>query len=241
VVVGCDGRGEELKTLVVQHLESRGVAVKDMGSDMHYVIAASVAREVQASKGNCRGVLFGGIGEGAAIVANKFKGVYAASAVSAMSARLARAMHDANVLALGSFDTEAGSAPQIVDAFLGQAFAEAPAAPGEAEPKWWTPELAEELKLSMPEVGKVEMCAIDEGVQDFLYSANAMAARASGFAEPEVACTEDSAAAAGPPQTPPSPPRQGGASGMSAAKSSYASALNDGPPPTPPPPPLRRR
>merc|ERR1712032_424880 len=76
--------------------------------------------------------------------------------------------HDANVLALSAVSTRADGAKHIIDSFLSQAFGEAPVERGERIPEWWTPELVKDLTAAVPEVGKLELVAIDEGVQEFL-------------------------------------------------------------------------
>lgn len=102
--MGSDHAGLALKKTVKAELSRRGHRVEDMGtysaSPCDYpVYAARVARAVAGRRAG-RGVLMCGTGIGMGIAANKVRGIRAAVAWDAASARLAAAHNDANVLCL---------------------------------------------------------------------------------------------------------------------------------------------
>merc|ERR1719424_2275218 len=81
VAVASDDMGMDLKIAIVEHLRSQGMVVQDLGNSSEYhAAAASVAKAVQDGGATCRGMLFSGTGVGAVILANKFRGIYAAVA-----------------------------------------------------------------------------------------------------------------------------------------------------------------
>ena len=105
ISLGSDHAGFRYKEKVKELLGSLGHEVKDFGTfsqdpvDYHLFIrpaAEAVAR------GECeRGIVFGGSGNGEAMVANKVHGVRCALCWSEESARLSRQHNDANVLSMG--------------------------------------------------------------------------------------------------------------------------------------------
>jgi ribose 5-phosphate isomerase B len=68
------------------------------------------------------GVLLCGSGAGAAIAANKLKGVRAALCHDSFSARQSREDDDANVMCLGERVIGAGLALELIDRFLASSF-----------------------------------------------------------------------------------------------------------------------
>ncbi len=122
IVVAGDPWGVELKDAVKAHLQELGHEVVDLGGSKqadvkYYDAAASAARKIQTGEAD-RAVLCCGTGMGMAIVANKFKGVYASVIESALTARLCRAVNDSNVLAMGGLIVAPFVAIQAVDAWL---------------------------------------------------------------------------------------------------------------------------
>jgi ribose 5-phosphate isomerase B len=127
VALGADHAGVSLKDAVRALLESRGIAVQDLGANgadsVDYPdFAASVARQVTAGSADV-GILVCGTGIGMAIAANKFDGIRAANVGDVESARLSREHNDANVLTLGARRTAPEAALQIVSTFLETPFA----------------------------------------------------------------------------------------------------------------------
>jgi ribose 5-phosphate isomerase B len=126
IALGGDHAGFLLKAEVKRHLERLGHEVVDFGTDSedpvdYPVFCAAVARAVARGEAEL-GVVFGGSGQGEQIVANKVHGVRAALCHNELTARLARAHNDANVLALGGRLLGAEPALGIVDEFLATGF-----------------------------------------------------------------------------------------------------------------------
>ena len=106
IAVGCDHGGYKLKEEIKKYLEEIGLEYKDFGTyneerTDYPIYAKEVANSV--SKGECeKGILICRSGHGMAIVANKFKGVRAASITNEDDARFAKADDDINVMTLGA-------------------------------------------------------------------------------------------------------------------------------------------
>ena len=122
IAIGCDHAGTGLKNVVIAHLETRGIEVKDVGTytteSCHYpVFADAVCKKV--TSGECElGILICGTGIGMSMAANKHKGIRAACCSDTFSARLTREHNDANVLCFGERVVGAGLAIELVDAFI---------------------------------------------------------------------------------------------------------------------------
>lgn len=129
IVIASDKSGFRLKEAVKEHLAGRGFAVEDCGTqDMEngvpfFEAAPVVAKKVQ-SKEYERGILVCGTGMGMAVVANKFRGVYAACVESLYAAEKCRAINDANILTLGGWMIADELGCAIVDKFLDTQFTE---------------------------------------------------------------------------------------------------------------------
>ncbi len=126
IALGTDHAGYKLKEVVKNHLLSKGYDVLDFGTDsdtpVDYPDFVRPAAE-SVAKGECGlGVVFGGSGNGEAIVANKVKGIRCGLCWNVESARLAREHNNANVIALGGRMVSEGEAKNIVDAWIEAAF-----------------------------------------------------------------------------------------------------------------------
>jgi RpiB/LacA/LacB family sugar-phosphate isomerase len=126
IALGADHAGFELKEAVKQHLQSRGLRVRDFGANSatstdYPDYAQAVGRSVTAGEADL-GVLCCKTGVGMSIAANKVPGIRAAQVFDEPTAALARAHNDANVLCLAAQSTGAEAARRIVDAFLGARF-----------------------------------------------------------------------------------------------------------------------
>jgi ribose 5-phosphate isomerase B len=105
IALGADHAGYRYKQMVAEFLREQGHEVRDFGTDSEESVdypdfirpaAAAVAG------GECdRGIVFGGSGNGEAMVANRLRGIRCALCWSEESARLARAHNDANMISLG--------------------------------------------------------------------------------------------------------------------------------------------
>ncbi|MCP4642634.1 MAG: RpiB/LacA/LacB family sugar-phosphate isomerase [bacterium] len=155
IVMGADPWGVELKDAVKEHLQGAGHEVADIGSTgpdneiPYYDAAASAARLIQAGDAEC-GVLFCGTGMGMAIVANKFKGIYASVIESEFTARMCKAVNNANVLTMGSMVVTPYIAIRSVDAWLSTRHTEG------------LEEFEGFLKTALTEVAKIEATAMEE-------------------------------------------------------------------------------
>ena len=126
IVLGCDHGGFGLKGKIVEHLNSRGYEVVDVGTystdSCNYPDYAHKVCEVIQS-GECElGILICGTGIGMSMAANKHQGIRAAVCENVFSARMTRMHNDANVLCLGERVVGPGLACDLLDAFLNAEF-----------------------------------------------------------------------------------------------------------------------
>jgi len=121
VVLASDHAGYPLKESVKQHLESRGIAVTDVGTfstdPVDYPAVIRKGCQVVLNE-KIPGIVFGGSGNGEAIAANKVRGIRAALCYSEETARLGRQHNDANVMSLGGRLISPELANRLVDIFL---------------------------------------------------------------------------------------------------------------------------
>lgn len=105
IVVGCDHGGFPLKDTVIESVEAAGHEVIDVGTFSADAVdfpdfTKKVGEKIQGGEAE-RGILICGSGIGAAIAANKMKGIYASICHDTYSAAQG-VEHDAmNVLCLG--------------------------------------------------------------------------------------------------------------------------------------------
>ncbi len=120
--IGNDHGGYELKLAVVEHLLSRGIEVRNVGSDsteiVRYPYYAALVAEAIARGEARRGILICSTGIGMSIIANKYREIRAALCTSTYMARMTRAHNDSNVLCLGGKITGVFEALDILDAWL---------------------------------------------------------------------------------------------------------------------------
>ena len=115
-----------MKDAVIAHLQERGWAVIDVGTDSsdscdYPVFAHEVCKNIQ--DGNAElGILICGTGIGMSLVANKHRGIRAAACSDTFSARLTRVHNNANVLCFGTRVVGIGLALDLVDNFLDAEF-----------------------------------------------------------------------------------------------------------------------
>lgn len=158
VYLASDGFGKPLLEAIEKYLnEKTGIAVKNLGSDSYYDIAAHLASTLQKDESpESTGILFCGTGMGVGIVANKFDGVRAAVCENTTAAKYSRAVNNANVLCMGKLITPPDQAKEIVDCFLSQNFIQAPLDSEGKVVDWWTDETEKFLSTSMDGISKVE-------------------------------------------------------------------------------------
>ncbi|MEW6568966.1 MAG: ribose 5-phosphate isomerase B [Chloroflexota bacterium] len=126
VAVACDHAGFPLKELVIQTVRSAGHEVLDLGTDSTDPVdypdfAKKVGRAIQHGQAE-RGVLLCGSGVGAAVAANKMRGVRAGLCHDTYTAHQSVEHDDANVLTLGARVIGPEVAREVVLAFLGTRF-----------------------------------------------------------------------------------------------------------------------
>ncbi len=122
IAIACDHGGLELKTALVEKLQSWSHEVVDRGVNGPESVdypdyALDVARRVASGEVDL-GVLVCGTGIGMSIAANKVPGIRAALAGDEFSARMARQHNNANVLCLGNRVLGLGTGAGILEAWL---------------------------------------------------------------------------------------------------------------------------
>lgn len=126
IAIGSDHGGFEMKGFVMEHLASRGLEYKDLGtytaeSTDYPIYGEAVARAVASGEYEL-GIVICGTGIGVSIAANKVPGVRAALCGDCFSAEMAKAHNNANVIALGARVLGRDLALKIVDTFLDTQF-----------------------------------------------------------------------------------------------------------------------
>ncbi|MFA6314814.1 MAG: RpiB/LacA/LacB family sugar-phosphate isomerase [Candidatus Paceibacterota bacterium] len=142
IVLAADHAGYELKEIIKKYLEDNGKKVFDVGAhkfvaDDDYPIfmteaAMMVARDM---KGETKAIIFGGSGQGEAVVANRFPGVRATvwyggkSQASDQSVnpdhdviKLSREHNDSNILSIGARFVTADETKKAVELWLSTQF-----------------------------------------------------------------------------------------------------------------------
>ncbi len=127
ILMASDHAGVLLKSFLIQQLNSQYKIVDFGPSNDNRVdypdYAALVAQELQKNLNlNCVGILICGSGIGMSITANKFKGIRAAVVESVLTAELARAHNNANILCLGARIINEELALKMTKAFLNTNF-----------------------------------------------------------------------------------------------------------------------
>lgn len=126
IAIGSDHGGFKYKTIVKEHLLSKGYDVVDVGTSSeescHYpLFGAEVGRKV-ASKECDFGVVICTSGEGICMAANKIKGVRCGIAYNDDVAKLMRQHNDANVIAFGQKFMDIEDVLRRIDIFLSSTF-----------------------------------------------------------------------------------------------------------------------
>ena len=123
LAIGSDKSGFAVKEAIKAYLTEAGVAFDDLGtvdlSEVHpyYRVASDVAPLVQNGTYE-KAVLVCGTGAGMCVVSNKFKGVHAVACEGFYSAKMARAINNANVLCMGGWIVGPEMAIEMVKTFL---------------------------------------------------------------------------------------------------------------------------
>lgn len=127
IILCADHGGFELKNKIKQYLISKNVEVFDAGAleydpeDDYPDYAIKASQKVLENNEN-KGIFICKSSIGVCMVANRFKGIRAASAQTVSDAQMARRHEDANVLCLGANITPYENAIEIAEKFLQTAF-----------------------------------------------------------------------------------------------------------------------
>ena len=126
IAIGADHGGVEVKSAIIDSLESAGHEVVDHGTNSGESVdypdyAHAVARSVAAGRADY-GVLVCKTGIGMSIAANRVAGVRAARLCSTEDATVTRGHNDANIACLGASDLSPEVAVAITEAFLKAGF-----------------------------------------------------------------------------------------------------------------------
>jgi RpiB/LacA/LacB family sugar-phosphate isomerase len=122
VGVACDHAGFPLKEVVLQAVRSAGHEVVDLGTHSAEPVdypdyAEKLGRAIQEGKAE-RGILLCGSGVGAAVAANKLRGIRAGMCHDSYSAHQCVEHDDVNILALGGRVIGPETASELVGIFL---------------------------------------------------------------------------------------------------------------------------
>ncbi|MCM3900807.1 MAG: ribose 5-phosphate isomerase B [Pyrinomonadaceae bacterium] len=127
IAVGADHGGHPLNERVIEELRAAGHEITDFGThdgsqpDDYPDYALKVGQDVQSGAVEI-GILICGSGVGAAVAANKLKGVRAALCGDTYSAHQSREHDDCNVLCLGARVIGVELAMEIARAFVAARF-----------------------------------------------------------------------------------------------------------------------
>ncbi len=126
IALGADHAGYQMKEAVKAHLEIQGYEIVDFGTANTAAVdypdyCRPAAESVARGDSDC-GLVFGGSGNGEAMVANKVPGIRCGVCWNIESARLTKEHNNANVIALGGRMVSQAEGIAIVDAWLNAAF-----------------------------------------------------------------------------------------------------------------------
>ena len=126
IALGTDHAGYAAKLAVNAHLSARGLEVLDFGThsaeSCDYPDFVRPAAEAVAQGKADLGIVFGGSGNGEAIVANKVNGIRCGVVWNVESAHLTKLHNDANVIAIGGRMVPESELGAVVDAWLDTEF-----------------------------------------------------------------------------------------------------------------------
>ncbi|MDB5259284.1 MAG: ribose-5-phosphate isomerase ribose 5-phosphate isomerase [Candidatus Taylorbacteria bacterium] len=126
ILIGTDHAGFELKNILVTYLKENGYNVEDMGAhtldpeDDYPKLLIPVAMRVLEDPQNIKAIVFGGSGNGEAMICNRFPEVRAAVYYGGPIeiVKLSREHNDANVLSLGARFIDEKQMKNVVDLWL---------------------------------------------------------------------------------------------------------------------------
>lgn len=127
IAIGSDKSGFLLKEAIKNYLKEIKVDFEDLGTQnmengVPYFKVASTISPIIVSGEYEKGILICGTGAGMSVVANKYKGITAVACESVYSAKMCRAINNANVLCMGGWIVAENMGIQMVKAFLETSF-----------------------------------------------------------------------------------------------------------------------
>lgn len=126
IAIGSDHGGYKLKEEIKRYLEEKEIEYKDYGTISEertdYPIYASKVANAIINKECDKGILLCRSGHGMTIVANKYKGIRAATILSEEGAKFAKSDDDINVITLGGDYLTVNQAICIIRTWLGTEF-----------------------------------------------------------------------------------------------------------------------
>ena len=135
IVVGCDNAAVDLKNILIDFLQKKGVTVEDEGcmssSDptVYPMVAKRVCDNIIASGYTKRGLLVCGTGIGMCMTANKFPGIRAAVGHDSYSAERSSLSNNGNVICFGSRVIGPELAKKILGEWITLEFKDGPSTP----------------------------------------------------------------------------------------------------------------
>ena len=123
IAIGSDKSGFPVKEAIKAYLTEIGADFEDVGTleldkvHPYYQVASETAPRVQSGEFD-RAVLICGTGAGMCVVSNKYKGVYAVACEGVYSAKMARAINNANILCMGGWIVGPEMAVEMTKTFL---------------------------------------------------------------------------------------------------------------------------
>lgn len=124
--IGNDHGGYELKLKLLEYLDSRGIAYRDIGCQatdiVRYPYYASVVANAVSTGQAERGILICSTGIGMSIMANRKPGVRASLCTDSYMAKMTRKHNDSNILCLGGKITGVMLALDILEVWLDTEF-----------------------------------------------------------------------------------------------------------------------
>lgn len=126
IALGADHGGYKLKEETKKYFDEIGIEYKDFGTDNeertdYPIYAKKVAKSIQ-NKECTEGILFCRSSFGMTMVANKFKGIRAASVKDEIEAKFAKSDDDINVITLGGDYIDTNKAICIIRSWLATEF-----------------------------------------------------------------------------------------------------------------------
>lgn len=131
IILAADHAGYALKESVKKFLQGKGMTVLDVGAhefkdgdDYPTYMAAAALKVAEDMNAETRAIIFGGSGQGEAMVANRFPGVRAAVYYGGDQeiVKLSREHNDANILSIGARFVNEEEAKKVVELWLATPF-----------------------------------------------------------------------------------------------------------------------